>query len=39
MKRTAGFSACIPDKAGRLYSAVQMLKECSMQLREMHQTR
>ena len=26
------------DKAGRLYSAVQMLKEYSMQLREMHQT-
>ena len=25
------------DKAGRLYSTVQMLKEYSMQLREMHQ--
>ena len=26
------------DKAGRLYSTVQMMKEYSMQLREMHQT-
>ena len=27
------------DRAGRLYSMVQMLKEYSLQLREMHQTR